>query len=991
MTNIVLTRHICTDMMQIDSKQLRAALRNWHQTGRLGTLPLASLRSVSRERQAQGYDDSAIGRGLALRQLLRQQIDALRPDHGAEDPADHRWRAYLILKEQYIDGRRPDWVASKLFLAKRSYFKAQARALAQLGYALADLERLNMPETQPAAARSEPFLAPPRINRPFIGRADLLDKIKARLAGGHNRLALIGLPGVGKTTILRELAHDAAIRKRFPAGILWAGLGKSPDLMSVLGSWARALGVPEATLGAAQTIGALAALVQARIGQGPFLLLIDDAWSGEDAVTFHLGGPDSAAVLTSRLGPVGHDFAGTDLLTVPSFNARESHQFLSATVAKRGVTDADLRRLAAQVGGLPLALSLAIRFLQHRADAIPDALAALNEVETRLSLTQPQSPLLRTGVPRSLRTAIAASIDILSAAANQPLATLALLPPKPNSLAREMVLALAPQAETVAELEAAGLIEAEGSDRLSLHQTVVDYVRATLDTPSAKGIVHYFVDLLEAPTERDDSVVPDVDNIVAAMHLAAAEKRSDPLCRGVLAFASFSQRKSYLPTAQLLLELALNHVDDGLAPAAVAALYVALANNHSRRGAYTAALEAISAAKAEDEGGENAGEIASALGTIQYRMGRLDEAKENLAAAGAYFKEMGLVDREAGMRGMLALIRLQMGDYAAAAADFQAIITACAARGETYYQARAWHNLGFANLQLRNYEVATTAYERCIELARADNDQLCALAALADLGSVAGQQGDILGARNRLLEALQASQSLGDQLSAAMILSNLGNISIDLGLFEEADNYLGQSLAISRPNGNLRCQGSGEIHYARLALLGGDLAEARAAAKRAITIAQQINDVQYEQEATILLGRALLAIDAAQAIPVFGRAAQLGREYGPASILAEALVGKAASLDLPTQADQAAKLLADVEALVMNGATLPRYLRLQRILLSQAIGHPLPAGELESLHADLMSSAAKIDDARLRQRYLEIVPENRAIVAAMAATPGPGT
>ena len=75
-------------MVDINRKQTRSALQAWHQTSRLGELPLAGLLCVDQRREALGYDASAIGRALALRQLLRALLAELRPNEAEPDPAD---------------------------------------------------------------------------------------------------------------------------------------------------------------------------------------------------------------------------------------------------------------------------------------------------------------------------------------------------------------------------------------------------------------------------------------------------------------------------------------------------------------------------------------------------------------------------------------------------------------------------------------------------------------------------------------------------------------------------------------------------------------------------------------------------------------------------------------------------------------------------------------------------------------------------------------
>src|SRR5260370_35848835 len=93
------------------------------------------------------------------------------------------------------------------------------------------------------------FLAPPRP-REFVGRDKLLNDLKQQLFIGKT-LALFafdGLPGIGKTTMAVALAYDPDILKHFSDGVLWAGLGRQPDILARLGEWGIALGISQSDM-----------------------------------------------------------------------------------------------------------------------------------------------------------------------------------------------------------------------------------------------------------------------------------------------------------------------------------------------------------------------------------------------------------------------------------------------------------------------------------------------------------------------------------------------------------------------------------------------------------------------------------------------------------------------------------------------------------------------------------------------------------------------
>ncbi len=65
----------------VTPKSVRQALAQWHNLPELGQHPLAQLEVVTHQRQAANDPDTLVGRGRALRALLREAIDQLpHPD-----------------------------------------------------------------------------------------------------------------------------------------------------------------------------------------------------------------------------------------------------------------------------------------------------------------------------------------------------------------------------------------------------------------------------------------------------------------------------------------------------------------------------------------------------------------------------------------------------------------------------------------------------------------------------------------------------------------------------------------------------------------------------------------------------------------------------------------------------------------------------------------------------------------------------------------------
>lgn len=160
---------------------------------------------------------------------------------------------------------------------------------------------------------SIPFLAPPLPPYQLVGRDEMLTQLKKRLfIGGSLALsALNGLPGVGKTALAVALAHDPELLAHFQDGVLWAGLGRKPDVMAQLAQWATALGLGQDEMSRLTTIEARARRIKAVIGTRRILLVVDDAWDIKEALTFKVGGPNCSYLVTTRFSEIALRFAGS--------------------------------------------------------------------------------------------------------------------------------------------------------------------------------------------------------------------------------------------------------------------------------------------------------------------------------------------------------------------------------------------------------------------------------------------------------------------------------------------------------------------------------------------------------------------------------------------------------------------------------------------------------------------------------------------------------
>ena len=218
------------------------------------------------------------------------------------------------------------------------------------------------------------------------------------------------------------------------------------------------------------------------------LLIIDDAWTAEDAQALQVGGPRCTHLLTTRHPQVAFTFAQQHAIVVPQLEEADGLALLARFISQLIQQDPEGARFLGQaLGGSPLALTLMGKFLASSAlidQSLPLRLALmqLHDIQDyfRLSMptvSGPQSFSLGEVVPFSLYAAIAMSAQQLSLHALATLSTLAIFPPKSHSFSEEAALVISQQPrEILDELCETGLLEYWGSERYSLHQAVADYV-----------------------------------------------------------------------------------------------------------------------------------------------------------------------------------------------------------------------------------------------------------------------------------------------------------------------------------------------------------------------------------------------------------------------------------------------------------------------------------------------------------------------------------
>jgi tetratricopeptide (TPR) repeat protein/transcriptional regulator with XRE-family HTH domain len=690
----------------------------------------------------------------------------------------------------------------------------------------------------------------------LVGRDHLLSQIKQRLWEGGNfaLTALQGLPGMGKTSLAMALAADETIRERFRDGILWAGLGQEPDILSNLARWGKLLGVAPAEVENVHSREAWARALRAAIGARRLLLVIDDAWSIEDALAFQVGGAQCAHLLTTRLPHIAFAFAREGTLTISELKNDDGLALLARFVPQLVQQDpAGSQELVRAVGGLPLALTLMGNYLASQAFTgqarrLQTALTRLRDTEQRLSLSmalpsKERSPSLPADIPLSLHAAIAVSAQRLSPQAHAALCDLAIFPPKPNGFSEEAALAVsAAPVEALDELWDAGLLENNGPDRYTLHQTIADYARMQKkETTAQQLLVKYIGWYIQAHEQDYDALEQEQTNILAGLEIAATFHLLPIMTQGIITLVPFLRVRGHYALADRLLLQGLHASKElenisgqitvlrHLATFAELRGDYALAEKYSRQALplaqqiegtadvrsallTTLGLVAFQRDYAEarslfEEGLSLAREFGEReqICTLLIHLGRVLHYQGNHTHAETLYQEGLTMARQIEHEELICLlltylgaVTLEQGDYARAEEFYQEGLSLARALGYRKQLGALLNDLGVLASRHGKNEEAIAYYQEGLDIARQIGMRADICLCLSNLGAIAAEQKNYALAECYLREGIELARQLDNRNNLALLLSNFGCVLGDQGDYQQANTYFQESLDLAR-------------------------------------------------------------------------------------------------------------------------------------------------------------------------------------------------
>jgi predicted ATPase/class 3 adenylate cyclase len=744
----------------------------------------------------------------------------------------------------------------------------------------------------PTAGAADRLPAP---TSPLVGRHAELDDVLGLFEDPYTRLVtLVGPGGIGKT----RLALEAAARRfgRHEHGVHWVALAPLRSASFLASTIAGALGFSFSEQGDEK------AQLLAYLGGRDVLLLIDNfehVMEGVELVAEILAAAPRARVLATsreRLALPGETVYEVMGLPVPSDEpgaaldrADAVHFFVTCarrTDARWELRDADkpaVARICRLVGGTPLAIELAASWVRMLSPAeIAEELAgSLDLLETSMR-----------GIPerhRSMRGVFEYSWQRLSEREQDVFRKLSVFRGGfPSDAAREVAGASLRDLTALADKS---LVARVPGGRYSVHELLRQFAKERLGADTgAVGAAHgaYYAGFLlargpdlsgERQLAAAREIAGEIENLREAWEWALTTRDYAVLRAMAVDLAEFFSLRHGRAECEEMLLHAVDRLESASGPEPAAALCRILSRAAlfvaDRKQARALAERGLELARAAGDRLETAYSL-RALGSALNNLGLGGEAREALEGALEIFRELG--DKSG--------------------------------------QVRALRTLGFVHGRLGLRTEAFRSSEESLEVARELGDRYRMAVALQNLGAWNFAAGDIETAGRQLGEALGLWREIGNPAGIAFALASFAGVAYYWnGHFDEALPLLDEAATLSREVGQAGGTTIALSSLARLRILNGQYAEARALSQQSLDSGVATGNYMNILFANESLGASLLGLgqleDAEQALR---RTLALAMEMKILPVIADVLFWIAVLRERAGRLESATEILAAADA-----------------------------------------------------------------------------
>ncbi|KAI0454131.1 acyl transferase/acyl hydrolase/lysophospholipase [Xylaria acuta] len=247
------------------------------------------------------------------------------------------------------------------------------------------------PHGTTASSSTRYYISLPR-NEHFVGRTDILELLNKKLfaRGGHRRVCLYGLGGVGKTQVALRIAYEAKDEREFM--VLWLPTASNAAFQQACTEAVKRLTIPAAKDEDPKE------LLQQYLNSdksGKWLLIIDNI----DEMEMLLGSPNQPGIgsflpdsdngrilFTTRPYDIASRVADDDdTVELKEMSHADSRRYLEEKVQLNQADDAIATELLNQLAHLPLAITQAAAYMKRNRKPIREYLDLLRSTESDMA------------------------------------------------------------------------------------------------------------------------------------------------------------------------------------------------------------------------------------------------------------------------------------------------------------------------------------------------------------------------------------------------------------------------------------------------------------------------------------------------------------------------------------------------------------------------------------------------------------------------------
>jgi tetratricopeptide (TPR) repeat protein len=703
--------------------------------------------------------------------------------------------------------------------------------------------------------------------RTFTGRESELRELVESAEGAAGAVVICtvhGMPGVGKTALVRRAAHELA--EHFPDGQQFKDLQghkgqQSADPSEVLADLLTSTGMPAHDIPA--RIEARAAQWRSRLAGKKVLLVLDDAADRAQVEPLLPGTAGCLVLITSRTARIVQDAEWQVRLdTLPPDKAIE----LFRRLARRPNGDADaIARLARLCGYLPLAITvLASRLAHHLGWNITDFADEFAAARDRLAELGPEDDAVTASfemsykhLPDSQRR-LFRLLGLHPGTDIHPDAAAALTDIPFHQCRREM--------EALSDIH---LIEELGRDHYRFHHLIREYARklANRDEPdgyqAAERLLNYYLD-------RADKADKHLRSLPGTPVPADFKSRDHALTwleterSGLIAAASLAESTG-LGRVAMQLPLKLDAYLRG--------------RRHFDELRRIACIGLNAARRLGDRHCE--GLAMANLGAALWELRKFEEAFTACAEAVAIFQETGEKHEEGLALTNLGIALWKLRRYDEAVSACRDAVRIFHERREKHEEGLALTNLAAALIEERWFEEAFVACGGAVAIFHETGEDYGEGVALDNLAAALAGQSQFVQAISVCQEALIIYRRAGDRHGEGHALANLGAALRKEHRFEESITASQEAVEIFEQTGDRHHQGVALANLAAARAGQYRFEEAATSSRSAAAIFRRTDDPYHEGVALANLAAALMGQSQfGEAISTCQDAAALFRQAG---------------------------------------------------------------------------------------------------------------